>query len=129
MINVQTVLRVADNSGAVFVSCIRLMNSSSRIGANVGDTLTVVVKKNIIKKNIKKSKEIKKGQVCSAVVLRTLKGVKRWGNFFIRSGTNSVALLNKYSLPIGSRLLGPVFREVRVNLKFAKVISIAQVTL
>jgi large subunit ribosomal protein L14 len=129
MINVQTVLRVADNSGAVFVSCIRLMNSSSRIGANVGDTLTVVVKKNIIKKNIKKSKEIKKGQVCSAIVLRTLKGVKRWGNFFIRSGTNSVALLNKYSLPIGSRLLGPVFREVRVNLKFAKVISIAQVTL
>ena len=129
MINVQTVLKVADNSGAVFVSCIRLMNSSSRIGAKVGDTLTVVVKKNIIKKNIKKSKEIKKGQVCSAVVLRTLKGVKRWGNFFLRSGTNSVALLNKYSLPIGSRLLGPVFREVRTNLKFAKIMSIAQVTL
>jgi large subunit ribosomal protein L14 len=129
MINVQTVLKVADNSGAVFVSCIRLMNSSSRIGAKVGDTLTVVVKKNIIKKNIKKSKEIKKGQVCSALVLRTLKGVKRWGNFFLRSGTNSVALLNKYFLPIGSRLLGPVFREVRVNLKFAKIISIAQVTL
>jgi large subunit ribosomal protein L14 len=129
MINVQTVLKVADNSGAVFVSCIRLMNSSSRVGAKVGDMLTVVVKKNIIKKNIKKSKEIKKGQVCSAVVLRTLKGVKRWGNFFLRSGTNSVALLNKYFLPIGSRLLGPVFREVRVNLKFAKIISIAQVTL
>jgi large subunit ribosomal protein L14 len=129
MINVQTVLRVADNSGAVFVSCIRLMNSSSRIGAKVGDTLTVVVKKNIIKKNVKKSKEIKKGQVCSAVILRTLKGIKRWGNFFLRSGTNSVALLNKYSLPIGSRLLGPVFREVRTNLKFAKIISIAQVTL
>jgi len=129
MINVQTVLKVADNSGAVFVSCIRLMNSSSRVGAKVGDTLTVVVKKNIIKKNVKKSKEIRKGQVCSAVVLRTLKGVKRWGNFFLRSGTNSVALLNKYSLPVGSRLLGPVFREIRVNLKFAKVISIAQVTL
>ena len=129
MINVQTVLKVADNSGAVFVSCIRLMNSSSRIGAKVGDTITVVVKKNIIKKNIKKSKEIKKGQVCSAIILRTLKVVKRWGNFFIRSGTNSVALLNKYFLPIGSRLLGPVFREVRVNLKFAKIISIAQVTL
>jgi large subunit ribosomal protein L14 len=105
------------------------MNSSSRVGAKVGDTLTVVVKKNIIKKNVKKSKEIKKGQVCSAVVLRTLKGVKRWGNFFLRSGTISVALFNKYSLPVGSRLLGPVFREIRVNLKFAKVISIAQVTL
>jgi len=54
MINVQTVLKVADNSGAVFVSCIRLLNSSSRIGAGVGDTIKVVVKKSIIKKNIKK---------------------------------------------------------------------------
>jgi large subunit ribosomal protein L14 len=129
MINVQTVLRVADNSGAVFVNCIRLLNSSSRIGARVGDTITVVVKKSIIKKNIKKSKEVKKGQVCCAIILRTVKGVKRWGNFFLRSGTNSVALLNKYFLPIGSRLLGPVFREIRVNLKFTKIISIAQVTL
>ena len=129
MINVQTVLKVADNSGAVFVSCIRLLNSSSRVGAGVGDTITVVVKKSIIKKNIKKSKEVKKGQVCSAVILRTLKGVKRWGNFFLRSGSNSVALINKYSLPIGSRLLGPVFREIRVNLKFSKIISIAQVTI
>jgi large subunit ribosomal protein L14 len=129
MINVQTVLRVADNSGAVFVNCIRLLNSSSRIGAGVGDTITVVVKKSIIKKNIKKSKEVKKGQVCCAIILRTVKGVKRWGNFFLRSGTNSVALLNKYFLPIGSRLLGPVFREIRVNLKFTKIISIAQVTL
>jgi large subunit ribosomal protein L14 len=129
MINVQTVLRVADNSGAVFVSCIRLMNSSSRVGAKVGDTITVVVKKSIIKKNVKKSKEVKKSQVCTALILRTLKGVKRWGNFFLRSGSNSVALLNKYYLPIGSRLLGPVFREIRVNVKFSKIISIAQVTL
>jgi|SRR3989344_4397548 large subunit ribosomal protein L14 len=129
MINVQTVLKVADNSGAVFVSCIRLLNSSSRVGAGVGDTITVVVKKNIIKKNIKKSKEVKKGQVCSAIILRTIKGVKRWGNFFLRSSSNSVALINKYYLPIGSRLLGPVFREIRANLKFSKIISIAQVTL
>jgi large subunit ribosomal protein L14 len=77
MINVQTVLKVADNSGAVFVNCIRLLNSSSRIGAGVGDTITVVVKKSIVKKNIKKSKEIKKGQVCSAIIIRTVKGVKR----------------------------------------------------
>lgn len=129
MINVQTILKVADNSGAVFVSCIRLLNSSSRVGAKVGDTITVVVKKSIVKKNVKKSKEVKKGQVCTAIVLRTLKGTKRWGNFFLRSGTNSVALLNKYLLPIGSRLLGPVLREIRVNVKFSKVISLAQVTL
>jgi large subunit ribosomal protein L14 len=129
MINVQTVLKVADNSGAVFVSCIRLLNSSSRIGAGVGDVITVVVKKSIIKKNIKKSKEVKKGQVCTAIVLRTLNGIKRWGNFFIRSGSNSAALLNKYFLPIGSRLLGPVFREIKTNIKFSKIISLAQVTL
>jgi len=61
MINVQTVLKVADNSGAVFVSCIRLLNSSSRVGAGVGDTITVVVKKNIIKKNIKKKQRGKEG--------------------------------------------------------------------
>lgn len=129
MINVQTVLKVADNSGAVFVSCIRLLNASSRVGAKVGDTITVVVKKSIIKKNVKKSKEVKKGQVCSAIVLRTVKGVKRWGNFFLRSNSNAAALLNKYSLPVGSRILGPVFREIRIGLKYSKIISIAQVTL
>lgn len=129
MINVQTVLKVADNSGAVFVNCIRLLNSSSRIGAGVGDVITVVVKKSIIKKNVKKSKEIKKGQVCSAIVIRTVKGAKRWGNFFIRSGNNCAALLNKYFLPIGSRVLGPVFREIRIGLKYNKLTSIAQVTL
>jgi large subunit ribosomal protein L14 len=122
-------LKVADNSGAIFVSCIRLLNSSSRVGAKVGDTITVVVKKNIIKKNIKKSKEVKKGQVCTALILRTLKGIKRWGNFFLRSGINSAALLNKYYLPIGTRLLGPIFREIRTNSKFSKIMSLAQVTL
>jgi large subunit ribosomal protein L14 len=77
MINVQTVLKVADNSGEIFVKCIRLLNSSSRVGAMVGDTITVVVKKNIIKKNVKKSKEIKKGQICTAVIIRTVRGIKR----------------------------------------------------
>lgn len=129
MINVQTVLKVADNSGAVFVSCIRLLNRSSRIGAKVGDTITVVVKKSVVKKNIKKSKEVKKGQICTALVLRTTKGLKRWGNFFIASGSNSAALLNKYFLPIGSRIIGPIFREIRSDIRFNKIISLAQVTL
>lgn len=129
MINVQTVLKVADNSGAVFVNCIRLLNRSSRIGAKVGDTITVVVKKSVVKKNIKKSKEVKKGQICTALVLRTTKGLKRWGNFFIASGSNSAALLNKYFLPIGSRIIGPIFREIRSDIRFNKIISLAQVTL
>lgn len=129
MINVQTILKVADNSGAIYVMCIRLLNMSMRVGAKAGDTITVVVKKNIVKKNIKKSKEIKKGQICTALILRTKKGLKRWGNFFIRAGSNSVAIINKYFLPYGSRVLGPVFREIREKLKYSKVISISQVTL
>jgi large subunit ribosomal protein L14 len=129
MINVQTVLKVADNSGAIYVKCIHALTSSSRAGASVGDIITVVVKKNIIKKKVKKSREIKKGQICIGVVLRSRKGIKRWGNFFLRSSGNAVALLNKYFLPIGSRILGPVFRDLRSNIKFGKVISLAQVTL
>lgn len=126
MIHVQTILKVADNSGALFVKCIRLMNMSSRIGAIPGQTITVVVKRNVVKKNVKKSKEIKKGQVCMAVVLRTKKGVKRWGNFFIGSLSNSVAIINKAYLPYGSRLLGPVFRELRGIENFRKFLSISQ---
>ncbi len=129
MINVQTILKVADNSGAIFVNCIRLLNISMRNGAKAGETITVVVKKNIIKKNIKKSKEIKKGQVCVALILRTVKNLKRWGNFFINAGTNSVAIINKYSLPYGSRIFGPVFREIRLNMKYSKIISISQLAI
>lgn len=129
MINVQTILKVADNSGAVYVSCIRLLNISMRIGAKAGETVTVVVKRNIVKKNIKKSKEIKKGQICTALILRTVKGLKRWGNFYIRAGSNCVAIINKYSLPYGSRLFGPVFREIRTNMKYSKIISISQISL
>lgn len=127
MINVQTVLKVVDNSGAIFVKCIHLNRPS--IGAGLGDIVTVVVKKNIIKKNVKKSKEIKKGQVCMALVLRVKRYCKRWGNFYFKCANNSVVLVNKYFLPIGSRIIGPVFREIRSNLKLNKIISLAQVTL
>jgi large subunit ribosomal protein L14 len=78
---------------------------------------------------VKKSKEIKKGQICTALVLRIKRYYKRWGNFYFKSAANSVILVNKYFLPIGSRIIGPVFREIRANLKFNKVISLAQVTL
>jgi large subunit ribosomal protein L14 len=128
MINVQTILKVADNSGAIYVKCIHLLTSGRR-GSKVGDIITVVVKKNIIKKNVKKSKEVKKGQVCAGLILRTKVGLRRWGNFFIKSGSNSVVLINKYFLPIGSRIIGPVFREIKSNLKFNKIITLAQVTL
>lgn len=126
MINVQTVLKVADNSGAIFVSCIRLLRTSSRVGAKIGDTITVVVKKSVVKKNVKKSKEIKTGQICTAVIVRAKTGFKRWGNFFFKLGSNSVVLINKYNLPIGTRVLGPVFREMRSGGKYTKLMSIAQ---
>lgn len=129
MINIQTLLKVSDNSGAIFVKCIRLLHTHKNEGGKIGQLVTVVIKKNIIKKNIKKSKEVKKGQVCLALILKTKKGLKRWGNFFIRPSNNSVILLNKYFLPIGSRIIGPVFREIKSNVKFNKIISIAQVTL
>lgn len=129
MINVQTVLKISDNSGAIFASCIRVLNSSSRIGAGVGDIITVVIKKSVLKRNVKKSKEVKKGQICTALVLRTIRGVKRWGNFFMRCSSNSAILLNKYYLPLGSRLIGPVLREVRKDIRLSKVVSLAQVTL
>jgi large subunit ribosomal protein L14 len=129
MINVRTVLKVADNSGAIVASCIRLLNSPSLGGAGIGDMVNVVVKKSIIKKNVKKSKEIKTGQICTAVIIRTSNGIRRWGNFFLRAGSNAVTLVNRFYAPIGSRIIGPVFREVRSNPRFSKITLIAQVLL
>lgn len=129
MINVQTMLKVADNSGAIYVLCIRLLNISMRLGALPGQTITVVVKDNIVKENIKKSKEIKKGQICKALILRTVYGVKRWGNFFLRSGSNCVTIINKFFLPFGTRIFGPIFREVRYFNRYKKLISIGPLTL
>jgi large subunit ribosomal protein L14 len=77
MINVRTVLKVADNSGAIIASCIRLLDSRSLSGAGVGSMVNVVVKKSIIKRNVKKSKEIKTGQICTGVIVRTSNGVRR----------------------------------------------------
>jgi large subunit ribosomal protein L14 len=127
MINIQTVLKVIDNSGAVFVKCIQIFKKRS--GAGIGDIITVVIKKSFVKKNIKKSREIKNGQVCSALVLKTKLGLKRWGGFFLKSSLNCVVLLNKNYLPIGSRIFGVIFREIKLLPQFFKLISIAQVSL
>lgn len=125
MINIQTILKVTDNSGAITVKCVKLPKNRSM---SVGQILTGIVQKRIIKKNIKKSKEIKKGQVCTCVIVRTKSNLKRWGGFFVKALTNSVVLLNKYYLPLASRVFGPVFRELRLNIKFNKLISISQIS-
>lgn len=127
MINIQTVLKVTDNSGALQAMCVKL--PVGQAPAQIGSLITVVVKKNIIKKGVKKSKEIKKGQVSKGLVIRTKKGLKRWGGFFIKTTSNALVLLNKYNLPIATRIYGPIFRELRVNLKYLKIISIAQLSL
>lgn len=130
MINVKTILKVVDNSGAIFVSCIKTSKLSSLTkGSKIGDIITVVVKKNRVKKNIKKSKEIKKGQICKGVILATKVNFKRWGNFFVKSDSNCITLINKYFLPLGSRINSPVFREISSNPNFSKILSISRLSL
>lgn len=130
MVNVETLLKVTDNSGAIYCCCIKILKMSSRIGAIPGQTLTVSVKKNMYKKHIvKKSKIIVKGQICKALLVCSAKGLKRWGNFFIKSKLNRIVLINQYNLPYATRLFGPVFREVRLKIYFSKIMSLAQISL
>lgn len=128
MVKVETIIKVVDNSGALLAKCIRNLSSSHILGANVGEVITISVKRNIFKKNIiKKSKIIMKGQICKALVIRSIKSIKRWGNFFLQANSKAVILLNKYDLPFGTRLFGIVFREVKQKIKYAKIISLADI--
>jgi large subunit ribosomal protein L14 len=103
---------------------------SNNSGAKPGETITISVKKNIFKKHIiKKSKIIIKGQICKALIIRSIKGIKRWGNFFLRSNTNAAILLNRYDLPYGTRLFGIIFREIKKKMKYSKIISLADIVL
>ena len=111
MIQTQTMLDVADNSGARQVQCIKVLGGSHRRYARVGDIIKVTVKE-------------KKGQVLNAVVVRTRKGVRRPDGSLIRFDGNAAVLLNNQDAPIGTRIFGPVTRELR-NEKFMKIISLA----
>jgi len=126
MVRPSTRLTVADNSGAIIVGCIAVPKLLNRVGPQPGQTLTVSVKKNIFKKNIKKkSRIITKSQILQAVLITSARAKKRIGNFFMGSSLNVVVLINQYDLPYGSRLFGPVFREVRQKLKYRKIVSLA----
>lgn len=118
MIQTQTVLDVADNSGAKRVQCIKVLGGSHRRYAGIGDLIKVSVKEAIPRG------KVKKGQVMSAVVVRTRKGVRRPDGSVIRFDTNSAVLLNAQNAPIGTRIFGPVTRELRTE-KFMKIISLA----
>ncbi|MGI0118155.1 MULTISPECIES: 50S ribosomal protein L14 [Zooshikella] len=118
MIQAQTMLDVADNSGARRVMCIKVLGGSHRRYANIGDIIKVTVKEAIPRG------KVKKGQVMNAVVVRTKKGVRRQDGSLIRFDGNAAVLLNNQQQPIGTRIFGPVTRELRSE-QFMKIISLA----
>ncbi|MDX1508878.1 MAG: 50S ribosomal protein L14 [Woeseiaceae bacterium] len=118
MIQMQTVLDAADNSGARRVQCIKVLGGSKRRYANVGDVIKVSVKDAIPRG------KVKKGEIYNAVVVRTRKGVRRKDGSLIRFDGNAAVLLNARLEPIGTRIFGPVTRELRTN-QFMKIISLA----
>ncbi|MFC6438801.1 50S ribosomal protein L14 [Bowmanella sp. JS7-9] len=118
MIQMQTNLDVADNSGARRVMCIKVLGGSHRRYAHIGDIIKVTVKEAIPRG------KVKKGDVLNAVVVRTRKGVRRPDGSVIRFDNNAAVLLNNNKQPIGTRIFGPVTRELRGD-KFMKIISLA----
>lgn len=119
MIQMQTVLEVADNSGARKLRCIKVLGGSKRKFAGIGDTIVVSVID-----TIPRSIKVKKGDVMKAVVVRTSAGLKRNDGSEIRFDRNAAVLINKQGEPVGTRIFGPVTRELRAQ-KMMKIISLA----
>ncbi|AFP85598.1 ribosomal protein L14, bacterial/organelle [secondary endosymbiont of Heteropsylla cubana] len=118
MIQEQTILKVADNSGASRVMCIKVLGGSHRRYASLGDIIKITIKEAIPRG------KVKKGDVLKAVVVRTKKGIRRPDGSVIRFDSNACVLLNNTEQPIGTRIFGPVTRELRTE-KFMKIISLA----
>ena len=118
MIQMQTTLAAADNSGARELMCINVLGGSKRCYARIGDVIKVSVRDAIPRG------KVKKGEVYSAVVVRTSKGVRRPDGSLIRFDGNAAVLLNNKLEPIGTRIFGPVTRELRSE-KFMKIVSLA----
>ena len=118
MINAQTNLDVADNSGARRVQCIKVLGGSKRRNASVGDVIVVTVKEAIPRG------KVKKGEVLRAVIVRTAKEIKRTDGSAIRFDRNAAVLINAQGELIGTRIFGPVTRELRAK-KYMKIISLA----
>jgi large subunit ribosomal protein L14 len=118
MIQTETVLEVADNSGARKVACIRVLGGSRRRYASVGDLIVVSVKDAI------PNARVKKGEVRRAVVVRTARAISRSDGSFIRFDDNAAVILDNQKEPVGTRIFGPVARELRAR-KFMKIISLA----
>jgi large subunit ribosomal protein L14 len=118
MIQQESVLQVADNSGARKVACIRVLGGSGRRYASIGDVIVVSIKEAI------PNARVKKGDVRRAVVVRTRKGIGRADGSYIRFDDNAAVLLDTQREPVGTRIFGPVARELRAR-RFMKIISLA----
>ena len=119
MIQVETRLDVADNTGAREVQCIKVLGGSKRRYASIGDVIVVSVKDALPKG------KVKKGEVHRALIVRTRTGVRRSDGSSIKFDTNAVVLLSKQGEPLGTRVFGPVTRELRAK-KFVKIVSLAE---
>jgi len=118
MIQTESRLKVADNSGARRLMCVKVLGGSKRRYAGVGDVIKVSVKEAIPRS------KVKKGELYNAVVVRTRKGVRRPDGSLIRFDSNAAVLLNNQLQPIGTRIFGPVTRELRTE-NFMKIVSLA----
>jgi large subunit ribosomal protein L14 len=118
MIQTETRLNAADNSGAKELYCIKILGGSKKRYASVGDIIVVSVKEAIL------NAKVKKGDVMKAVIVRTKKAIKRSDGSYIRFDENSAVLVNQNQEPIGTRIFGPVARELRAK-RFMKIISLA----
>jgi len=118
VIQTETVLNVADNSGARKVLCIKVLGGSKRRYAQIGDVIKVTVKDAIPRG------KVKKGEICNALIVRTKKGVRRSDGSLIRFDSNAAVLLDNKREPLGTRVFGPVTRELRAG-NYLKIISLA----
>ncbi|RJO73249.1 MAG: 50S ribosomal protein L14 [Myxococcales bacterium] len=118
MIQMETVLDVADNSGAKKISCIKVLGGSKRKYAHVGDVIVAAVREAL------PNSKVRKGDVVKAVIVRTAKEIARPNGSYLKFDTNSAVLINAQMEPIGTRIFGPVARELRAA-NFMKIISLA----
>lgn len=118
MIQVESVLDVADNSGAKSVKCIKVLGGSRRRYASVGDVIVVSIREAL------PNSKVRKGETARAVVVRTKREIRRVDGSYIRFDTNSAVIINAQQEPVGTRIFGPVARELRSK-KFMKIVSLA----
>ena len=118
MIQIRSILGVADNSGAKKVSCIKVIGASNKLIGKIGDIIVVNVKEAVF------DAKVKKGEVVRAVIVRTRKETRRADGSYIRFDENSCVIINTDGEPVGTRIFGPVARELRAK-KFMKIVSLA----